>query len=137
MRRDLPSALRLLVEERAKHRCEYCLFPESFAGHRHEPDHIIPVQHGGQTDASNLALACWRCNRYKGPNIGSFDPDTGILTPFFNPRLHQWQAHFEWHNGEIRPRTPEARVTVLILRINDPERVEERKQLIALDLYET
>ncbi len=34
----------------------------------------------------NLALACLRCNRHKGPNVGSFDPLTGQLTPFFNPR---------------------------------------------------
>jgi len=25
----------------------------------------------------------WFCHRYKGPNVGSCDPDTGRLVPFF------------------------------------------------------
>jgi len=51
------------------------------AAHRHEPDHIIPIQHGGEATEDNLALAWMRCNRYKGPNVGSFDPETGALVP--------------------------------------------------------
>lgn len=43
----------------------------------HEPDHIIAVQHGGDTSLSNLAYTCHQCNRYKGPNLASIDPDTG------------------------------------------------------------
>ena len=82
MYEDIPVALRRLVFERAAGRCEYCLLPQAVVVYRHEPDHIIPRQHGGQTEADNLALACTRCNRYKGPNVGSFDPQTGALVPF-------------------------------------------------------
>ena len=64
------TGLRELVADRAAYRCEYCLLPASAAFHSHEPDHIIPRQHGGLTDATNLAFACFRCNRYKGPNVG-------------------------------------------------------------------
>lgn len=92
---DIPGSLRRLVAERAGHRCEYCLLPESVALHKHEADHIVPVQHGGKTNESNLALACLRCNRYKGPNIGSVDPLTGNLVALFNPRIHHWEDHFE------------------------------------------
>jgi len=79
--------LRQFAVERANYCCEYCLLPQSVSLHKHEPDHIVPSQHGGITKADNLALACMRCNRYKGPNVGSFDPLTGKLVPFFNPLI--------------------------------------------------
>ncbi len=131
----IPQALRQLVFERANGRCEYCLLPQSASLHKHEPDHIVPNQHGGETDASNLALACMRCNRFKGPNVGSFDPQSGELVPFFNPRLHIWKEHFELENGRILPQTSPARVTLKILRLNDAERVQERQKLIQAGYY--
>lgn len=127
--------LRRLVMARANHRCEYCLLPEAVALHRHEPDHIVPVQHGGATTEDNLACACLRCNRHKGPNIGSFDPVTGVLTPFFHPRRQAWHDHFQLNDARIEPLTPEGRVTVLILQLNSPERVDERSTLLAAELY--
>jgi 5-methylcytosine-specific restriction endonuclease McrA len=132
---DLSGELRLLVTQRAGRRCEYCLLPEAVSLHRHEPDHIIPRQHGGASVANNLALACLRCNRHKGPNVGSFDPLTGELTPFFNPRQHHWGEHFRLKQAEIVPMTPEARVTVRILRLNDADRVAERQALLNAGLY--
>lgn len=131
----IPAELRRLVAERAGRRCEYCLLPQTATLHRHEPDHIIPLQHDGVTGAENLALACFRCNRYKGPNVGSFDPATGILTALFHPRLRDWNQHFRLVNGEIRPLTPEGRVTVRLLRLNDPDRLLERRRLIETGLF--
>jgi len=95
----------------------------------------VPTQHGGETEINNLALACMRCNRYKGPNIASFDPLTGKLTPLFNPRVQNWEDHFELQEAIIRPRTAEARVTVKILHLNDEDRVTERRRLQAAGLY--
>lgn len=135
MSTDISASLRQLVFTRAAGRCEYCLLPQSAVIYRHEPDHIIPKQHGGQTDAGNLALACTRCNRYKGPNVGSFDPKTGNLVPFYNPRAQVWQDHFQLDGPVIRPLTPEGRVTVKILRLNDPGRIEEREILIQIGMY--
>jgi 5-methylcytosine-specific restriction endonuclease McrA len=66
---DIPAALRQLVFERARGRCEYCLLPQAASAFQHEPDHITPLQHDGKTEASNLALACVRCNRHKGPTM--------------------------------------------------------------------
>jgi len=86
MSEDIPVNLRRLVAERAEGRCEYCRMPQLVSAFGHEPDHIIPIQHGGRTEVENLALACFRCNRHKGPNVGSFDPETGALVRFFNPR---------------------------------------------------
>lgn len=135
MSSDIPAALRQLVFERAVGRCEYCLLPQAATVFQHEPDHIIPRQHDGQTTADNLALACTRCNRYKGPNVGSFDPETGELTPFYNPRTQPWQDHFQLDGPTIQPLTPEGRVTVKILCRNDADRVEERELLIQIGLY--
>ena len=135
MSSDIPPDLRRLVAERARHQCEYCLLPEAVSLHRHEPDHIVPRQHSGGTAADNLALACFRCNKNKGPNVGSFDPLTGQLTPFFHPRRMVWQEHFLLEEGVIQPLTAEGRVTVKIFRFNDEARVTERQRLIAVGLY--
>lgn len=124
-----------LVTERAKGKCEYCLMPQSVSAFEHEPDHIIPTQHGGRTKADNLALACLRCNRRKGPNVGSFDPETGVLVAFYNPRSQTWKDHFRLEGAIIQPLTPEARVSVKIMQLSDELRVEERKRLISLGLY--
>jgi hypothetical protein len=129
---EVSGSLRRLIAQRANYRCEYCLLPETAALHRHEPDHIIPRQHNGETHENNLAFACVRCNHDKGPNVGSFDPFTGLLVPLFNPRKHLWSAYFTWDNATIRPLTPEGRVTITILHLNDPERVAERQQLMAV-----
>jgi hypothetical protein len=137
MAADVSAALRRLVAERAGNRCEYCLLPQAVAFHQHEPDHIVPRQHGGETRLDNLALACLRCNRYKGPNVGSFDPLTGALVPLFNPRTQVWAEHFVFEGGAIRPLTPAARVTVKILRLNDEDRVTERQWLLAAGLFGT
>jgi len=127
---DIPAGLRILVATRADNRCEYCLISQSVSLYKHEPDHIIPRQHGGQTSADNLALACLRCNRSKGPNIGSIDPLTHRLVPFYNPRTQEWADHFKLEGALIYPLTPEARVTVKILRLNDEDRVMERQELL-------
>ena len=67
------------------------------------------------TAERNLALSCMYCNRYKGPNVGSFDPQTGALVPFFNPRAQDWNKHFELEKGGNPRSYPRgARVTVKI-----------------------
>jgi len=76
-----------------------------------------------------------RCNRHKGPNIGSFDPLDGVLVPFFNPRTQIWEEHFKLQGAVIQPLTPEGRVTVKILNINSDTRITERQNLINNNLY--
>jgi hypothetical protein len=111
------------------------LLSQAVAAHKHEPDHIIPKQHDGETSADNLALACARCNRYKGYNIGSYDPDTGALVPFYNPRTQKWSGHFQLEEAIIQPLTAAGRVTIKMLHLNDPDRIEERERLIEIRLY--
>lgn len=131
---DITTAQRRQVSARAAQCCEYCRLPQAAAAHPHEPDHIIPRQHGGQTELGNLALACMRCNRYKGPNVGSIDPETGRLVPLFNPRPQAWRDHFVLEGAYIRPLPPEGRVPVNLLQLNAPARLTERAALIELGI---
>lgn len=122
------AVLRRLVIERAKEKCEYCQFPQSASLFAFEMEHIIAEKHGGITEAENLALSCPCCNRFKGSDLGSIDPETQQLTPFFHPRQQQWREHFCLEEGIIIAQTPEGRVTVKILQFNLAERILERKK---------
>jgi hypothetical protein len=123
------------IWSRAGHRCEYCHLPSAGYPLPLQMDHIIARQHGGETDANNLALACVHCNRHKGPNIGGIDPATGSLTRLFHPRRDVWQDRFEWRGVELRGRTPVGRVTIEVLAINDPDIRAVRRQLMNEHVY--
>jgi HNH endonuclease len=81
-------------------------------------DHIVAEQHGGETAAGNLALACPHCNRYKGPNIAGLDPSSGELVRLFHPRADIWTEHFEFEGPRILGKTPIGRATVHVLAMN-------------------
>ena len=97
----ISAALRRQVEERANYRCEYCLLPARVAFFSHEIDHVIAEKHGGATNLDNLAYICWRCNRHKGTDLGSFDPETGAFSFLFNPRTQEWAEHFTLSEMEL------------------------------------
>jgi 5-methylcytosine-specific restriction endonuclease McrA len=122
----IPTALRREVIERAGNRCEYCLLPAEVAFFPHEVDHVIAEKHGGATDTDNLALACWRCNRHKGSDLTSFDPQTRQLSSLFNPRMQVWTEHFAYKRERIIGLSPEGRTTINLLRLNSEERLIER-----------
>lgn len=123
----ISAALRRQVRERARERCEYCLLAETQAFFPHEPDHIISKKHGGKTVLGNLALACFDCNRFKGSDIGSVDPVSGVLTPIFNPRTQNWSEHFQSLDGRIISLTATGRATTRLLRFNLSQRIEVRR----------
>jgi hypothetical protein len=72
----IPDRFRQEIRKLARQRCEYCFYPERASENPHEIDHIIAEQHGGETLVINLCLACFECNRRKGPNLCSVDPQT-------------------------------------------------------------
>jgi len=131
----ISPVLRKEVRERAKGSCEYCLLPEVRAFFPHEPDHIIATKHGGQSTTDNLALACFDCNRFKGSDIASIDPDGHKLTKLFNPRTQEWSEHFSIDGGIIKPLTAIGRVTESLLRLNLDSRVEVRQILASVGHY--
>lgn len=119
-----------LVWRRADSRCEYCQLAQDFDDRPFEIDHVISQKHRGPTDADNLALSCFRCNSFKGSDISGIDPKTGKLAGLFNPRRQKWARHFRWQGARLIGRTAAGRVTVAVLNINDPFRVELREELI-------
>jgi len=125
----MPALIRTAVRERARGRCEYCLMPEAGAFFAHEPDHVIATQHGGQSNLENLALACFQCNRHKGPNVASVDTETKRIVRLFNPRTDVWGDHFRAESGRIIPVTEIGRATAALLDFNDADREETRRNL--------
>ena len=91
----------------------------------------------GKTTLGNLALACPACNRYKGNRQSVIDPETGLMVPIFNPRLHVWRNHFEWSSDleEIVGRTPTGRGTATMLRMNRPSAKHFRSSLRTLGIH--
>lgn len=130
MARKMSSSLQRAVWDRAHGCCEYCQMPQRCDELEFEIEHIIAEQHGGKTVLRNLALACFACNRHKGPNLGGIDPRTGRKVWLFHPRRHKWAAHFRWNGPWLGGRTAVGRATVNVLAINLAHRVRHRAQLI-------
>jgi hypothetical protein len=131
----MDAALERLVRHRAENRCEYCQLPQVAYRFHFPIDHIIAQQHAGKTLASNLCLACPRCNASKGPNIAGVDPVTGKIIRLFHPRRHKWPAHFAWDGVLLKGKTPIGRTTIAVLAINDPGAVAVREALLEEGLF--
>jgi HNH endonuclease len=126
----MDEAIRQFVRDRAGNRYEYCLLPQSYAVVvRFHIEHLRARQHGGDDTPANLALACPHCNRFKGPNLTSFDPETDELVPLFNPRTQSWQEHFALDDIIIVGLTPIGRATVRLLHMNAEDRLKVRAVL--------
>jgi hypothetical protein len=91
-----------------------------YAGFFHV-DHILARQHGGETDLSNLALACMHCNRRKGPNIAGSDSENAEIVRLFDPRGISGQITLKWYGSDLIGRTSIGRVTIHVLAINEPD----------------
>lgn len=131
----IPAELQRLVYERARGCCEYCLIPETAVLAAHEVDHIISQKHGGPTKPDNLALSCALCNKHKGSDLASLDPDTGNIVALYHPRRDQWVEHFQLSNHRFIPLTATGRVTIRLLQLNRQDRIEERALLIAAGIF--
>lgn len=123
---EISAGLRAFVRKRAQGLCEYCGLPEWLSFVEHQIDHIIAVKHGGTSEADNLALSCALCNRHKGSDIASIDPDSSGLAPLYDPRRDAWDRHFLSDSGRIIGLTATGRATVRLLQLNRAERVRER-----------
>lgn len=126
----MEAALRQLVWQRAQNRCEYCGLPQDATPYvTFHVEHILPRQHGGRLVQENLALACQRCNRAKGPNLATMDPEFGEPTRLFDPRRDLWSEHFSISQGLIYGLTAIGRGTAQLLKMNHPDRVRLRRSL--------
>jgi len=131
----MTGALIEMIWQRAGGRCEYFRMPQIYDELRFEIDHVIAEQHGGETVAGNLALACFADNHHKGPNLAGVDPKTRKRSWLFHPRRHKWDRHFRWAGPILVGRTEIGRATVAVLAVNLPYRVRHRAQLIAEGVF--
>lgn len=128
----MDAATRRLVWERAGDRCEYCLLQQRQAAFApFHIEHIVARQHRGPDDATNLALACHRCNLHKGPNLSGYDPDSRGIIPLFNPRRDHWAEHFRFESAFISGLTPVGRTTAWVLQMNAEARLQVREAILA------
>ena len=126
----MERSLQARVRRRAANRCEYCQMPQRFDFLRFQIDHIIACKHGGTDAAGNLALACFSCNKHKGPNIAGLDRELGTIARLYHPRSDLWSEHFAWRGAELVGLTAIGRVTIDVLAINLRFRKELRERLI-------
>jgi len=124
------------VWARAQGRCEYCRISHPRYRLPFQIDHILARQHGGDARLENLALACFHCNRYKGPNIASWDAGSNQLTRLFNPRADEWAEHFLLVDVRIVGLTPVGRVTTSLLNMNSPNQMLLRGELLDEETHE-
>lgn len=129
----MDAATRELVRRRAGNRCEYCRLPQHAVDATFHIEHVVAIQHAldDADDPANLALACNRCNLYKGTNLASIDPVTQQVAPIFDPRREAWDVHFSWNEAIIVGLTPTGRATARLLQMNARHRLELRGTLIA------
>ncbi len=127
--------LRKQVRQRADNYCEYCRLHQQFDVLPHHVDHIIARKHQGDEALDNLSLACTSCSLAKGSNIGGRDLRTMQFTRLFHPRMDSWHEHSRWRGPTLVGKTSIGRVTVLVLRMNQTDRVALRKLLIKHDQF--
>lgn len=131
----IPAVLRREVIARARNRCEYCGIPDDATLVSHEVDHVIAERHRGKTNRENLAYACFHCNRLKGSDLTSIDPQTGHIVRLYNPRTDQWGDHFHLQGATIEPLTAIGSTTAAFLEYNDPQLVALREELLLQGRY--
>jgi HNH endonuclease len=122
------------IADRAGHRCEYCHAPEIAFNFPFDVEHFIPTSKQGSNDDENLALACRSCNLHKANRISGSDRQIEIR--FFNPRVDQWNEHFQpAPTGELIGKTPIGRVTIASLNMNAPAQLSARRLWIQWNLF--
>lgn len=126
--------LRNLVKTRAKGFCEYCRIPEDYSSQPFCFEHIKPKSSGGETSASNLALACQGCNAFKATRTDFDDEISGTRVNLFHPRQSKWQEQFAWNSDytEIIGITATGRATVKALKLNRLGLINLRRVLFAI-----
>lgn len=130
----MDAAARRKVRRRARDHCGYCRLPQAAAPFLpFHVEHIVATQQEHDDSPDNLALACPDCNRHKGQNLTSIDPQTREVVPLFHPRHDDWLVHFEVVGPEIVGLTDIGRTTARLLRFNDPERLAIRSALQLVD----
>jgi hypothetical protein len=125
----MDAKTREFIRQRAGYACEYCRIPQAATPLiSFHIEHVTAKQHGGTDNPDDLALACDRCNAYKGPNLTTIDQETGDIVALYHPRRDKWAEHFTLRGYVIVGLTAVGRATVRLLNMNSPRRVELRAE---------
>ena len=129
---------RAVIEVRAAFRCEYCRLPVRGQIATFPIDHVHPRDSGGETVLSNLALACPHCNGRKWAHTSATDPASTEMVTLFNPRVDQWEDHFQWSATDrtiLEGNSACGRATLLLLQMNHPNMIDIRRLLVLLEIF--
>ena len=127
MSRYIAEYIRQMVAQRANCCCEYCHIHQDEVFYPFHIDHIISLKHGGVTELANLAYSCFPCNLNKGSDVGTFLLPEQVFTRLFNPRLDHWEKHFGIDSGRMYAKTSIGEATIKVLKMNEIERIIERR----------
>jgi hypothetical protein len=136
-RRKISELLQVQVRQRANFLCEFCHACEKWQYVKFTVDHSLPLSLGGSAALSNLALACFHCNRQKTNRISAIDPESTKIVALFNPRHHIWNEHFAWSADGLRILgiTPIGRATVVMLELNRDRVIGIRQADLVVDRH--
>lgn len=96
---------------------------------------MIAAKHGGVTAVEHLAYACAQCNRFKGSDIATFDPQTGQVVPLCNPHTQRWFERFRLDSAIIVTLSPTRRTTERLLQLHLIDRILLRNALRSAGRY--
>ncbi|MEM9888944.1 MAG: HNH endonuclease [Bacteroidota bacterium] len=132
MSRYISKEIRVKVSEKANFRCEYCKVHEEDSFLPFQIEHIVSLKHGGGSELENLALACPHCNQNKGTDLTTFLESYQDIVPLYHPRLQVWFDRFQVEEGEIIAQTRIAAATIKLLKLNEAERLIQRRLLMKI-----
>ena len=130
MSEAVSSRLPRLIIERAYGICEYCLIHQRNAHFTFQIDHIVSRKQRGETKASNLALACLRCNVAKGTDPAAYIGRPRRLVRLYHPREDRWNEHFVLEGARIKALSDIGEATIRLLDLNASDRLLLRRALM-------
>lgn len=96
----ISKKLRFLVFERDNFTCQACGRTPKDDGIKLSPDHVIPVEWGGETTLENLQALCRECNEGKQAWVRGEDTETMKLVSKQTNTEDRLRIYFEAHPNE-------------------------------------
>lgn len=99
-RGNISKKLRFLVFERDNYTCQACGKSPKEDGVKLSPDHIVPVDWGGETTLENLQSLCRECNEGKQAWVNGEDSAVMSLVCKQTNTKERLRVYFEAHPNE-------------------------------------
>lgn len=99
-RGNINKKMRFLVFERDNFTCQSCGRTPKDDGIKLSPDHIVPVEWGGQTTLENLQALCSECNEGKQAWVKGEDKEVMALVSQQTSTENRLRVYLEAHPNE-------------------------------------